>query len=499
LQRELTPVEDRSSFRAMFIGPVGSTPQYAHHYSGKMEQIIMEVPEMDRTFRRSGDGNRAFIFATMKPWEERERSAQEVIAELREKFRDEITGGQATPIAPRPFGQRGGGSGVQMVLQGSDFDQLQKLGGEMLTAMRDSAIFYQPRLDPSPTKPQLDVRIDRAKAADLSVPISDVASTLETLFGGKRVTTFQRGSQEYDVVVQVADQDRTSPSDLSRVYVKSTTGQLIQLTNLVQADESVVPENYPHFARLRAVTVSAQLAGDATIGDGVDFLKSEAARVLPAGYTYAWDGETREYVESASDTWMLFALALVFTFLILAAQFESWIHPITIFSGIILALSGGVIVLYCTRFWGPAMTDNLYSRFGLIMLIGLVAKNGILIVEFANELQLEGRTAFQAAYEAAILRFRPILMTAIATILGAVPIAFATGAGAETHNPMGIVIVGGLSIATFLTLFVVPICYILVDRMCTRVTGNSSAHGLRKAQQIERETMDLPEPVVAGK
>lgn len=499
LQRELTPVEDRSSFRAMFIGPVGSTPQYAHYYSGKMEQIITDVPEMDRTFRRSGDGNRAFIFATMKPWEDRDRSAQEVIAELRAKFREEITGGQATPIAPRPFGQRGGGSGVQMVLQGSDFDQLQKLGGEMLTAMRGSPIFYQPRLDPSPTKPQLDVRIDRAKAADLSVPISDVASTLETLFGGKRVTTFQRGSQEYDVVVQVSDQDRTSPSDLSRVYVKSTTGQLIQLTNLVQADESVVPENYPHFARLRAVTVSAQLAGDATIGDGVDFLKSEAGRVLPAGYTYAWDGETREYVESASDTWMLFALALVFTFLILAAQFESWIHPITIFSGIILALSGGVIVLYCTRFWGPAMTDNLYSRFGLIMLIGLVAKNGILIVEFANELQLEGRTAFQAAYEAAILRFRPILMTAIATILGAVPIAFATGAGAETRNPMGIVIVGGLSIATFLTLFVVPICYILVDKMCTRVTGNSSAHGLRKAQQIERETMNLPEPVEAGK
>ena len=499
LQRELTPLEDRSSFRASFIAPVGSTPQYAHYYSGKMEQIILKVPEMAITFRRSGDGNRAFIFATLKPWEERERKTQDVIAELREKFRNEITGGQAFPIAPRPFGQRGGGSGVQVVLQGSDFDQLQKYAGQMLESMRASPMFYQPRLDPSPTKPQLEVRIDRAKAADLNVPISEIAATLETLFGGKRVTTFQRGSQEYDVIVQVADEDRTSPSDLSRVYVKATTGQLIQLTNLVQANESVVPENYPHFARIRAVTVSAQLAGDATIGDGVDFLRKEAGRVLPAGYTYAWDGETREFVESASDTWMLFVLALVFTFLILAAQFESWIHPLTIFTGIILALSGGVTVLYCTRFWGPAMTDNLYSRFGLIMLIGLVAKNGILIVEFANHLQLEGRTAFQAAYEAAILRFRPILMTAIATILGAVPIAFATGAGAETRNPMGIVIVGGLSIATFLTLFVVPICYVLVDRLCVRVTGHSSAYGLKKAQQIERETMDVPEPVVMAK
>jgi multidrug efflux pump len=499
LQRELTPLEDRSMFRASFIGPVGSTPEYGHYYTGKMEKIILDVPEMDRTFRRSGDSNRGFIFATLKPWEERERSAQEIIEELREKFRTEITGGQAFPIAPRPLGQRGGGSGVQLVLQGSDFNQLQQIGEQMLTAMRASAVFYQPRLDPSPTKPQLEVRIDRAKAADLNVPISEIAATLETLFGGKRVTTFQRGSQEYDVIVQVADEDRTTPSDLSRVYVKSTDGHLIQLTNLVQADESVVPENYPHFARLRSVTVSAQLSGDATIGDGVDFLRAEADRVLPAGYTYAWDGETREYVESASDTWMLFSLALVFTFLVLAAQFESWIHPITIFSGIILALAGGIIVLYCTRFWGPAMTDNLYSRFGLIMLIGLVSKNGILIVEFANQLQLQGRNAFDAAYESAILRFRPILMTAIATILGAVPIAFAHGAGAETRNPMGIVIVGGLSIATVLTLFVVPVFYVLVDRAAVKLTGNSSAQGLRKAQQIEQETAHADEPEVMAK
>lgn len=488
LQRELTPLEDRSMFRAQFIGPVGSTPQYGHYYAGRMEQMILDIPEMERTFRRSGDNNRAFIFATLKPWEERERKAQDIIAELRRKFQLEITGGQATPIAPRPFGQRGGGSGVQMVLQGSDFDQLQNLGQQMLARMRETDMFFQPRLDPSPTKPQLEVRIDREKAADLNVPVSEIASTLETLFGGKQVTTFQRGAQEFDVIVQVADQDRMTPADLSRVYVKSANGQLIQLTNLVRADENVVPENYPHFARLRAVTVSAQLGGTATIGDAVDFLRENAEEILPAGYTYAWDGETREYVESASDTWMLFVLALVFTFLVLAAQFESWLHPLTIFTGIILALAGGVIVLYCTRFWGPGMTDNLYSRFGLIMLIGLVAKNGILIVEFANQLQLEGKDALTAAYESAILRFRPILMTAIATILGAVPIAFASGAGAETRNPMGIVIVGGLSIATFLTLFVVPIVYVLVDRFCVKVTGHSSAHGLQKAHEIERET-----------
>jgi multidrug efflux pump len=194
---------------------------------------------------------------------------------------------------------------------------------------------------------------------------------------------------------------------------------------------------------------------------------------------------------------MLFGLALLFTFLVLAAQFESWIHPITIFTGIILAVSGGLVVLYCTRFFGPALTDNIFSRFGLIMLIGMVAKNGILVVEFANQLQVEGKNAFDAAYQASTIRFRPILMTSISTVLGAVPIAFAAGAGAETRNPMGIVVVGGLSIATVLTLFVVPIVYVLMDRLCVKFTGHSSAHGLIRAAEIERETVAaaVAEPV----
>jgi multidrug efflux pump len=320
------------------------------------------------------------------------------------------------------------------------------------------------------------------------VPLATIASTLESLLGGRRVTQFQRGNQQYDVIVQVEDASRVTPNDLARIYVKSLDGHLVQLSNLVDTSESAVPENYPHFNRLRAVTVSAQIAAGFTLGDGVDFLQERAGPLMPAGYAYAWDGETRDFVESGSDTLMLFGLALLFTFLILAAQFESWIHPVTIFTGVVLALAGGLLVLYCTRFWGTAMTDNLFSRFGLIMLIGLVAKNGILIVEFANQLQVEGKNAFDAAYGAAVLRFRPILMTAISTILGAMPIAFATGAGAETRNPMGIVIVGGLGIATVLTLFVIPICYILLDRLCVRVTGHSSAHGLRQAAEIERET-----------
>jgi len=491
LQRELTPLEDRGSFRVNFIPPVGSTPHYMQTYSYEIEQELLKIPEMDRTFHRTGSGGRAFMFATLKLWEERERTTQDVSREFSARLREISTGGQAFVSPSRPLGGRRGGSDIEMVLQGSDFAELQRLGEKFVAVLRIDPRFAQPRIDPSPTKPQLEVRIDRARAADLGVPVADIASTLETLLGSRRVTQFQRGNQQYDVVVQVEDADRSSPSDLTRLYVRSAGGQLVQLGSLVQIDENAVPENYPHFNRLRSVTIGAQLAPDVTVGDAVAFLSTQAADILPSGYTYAWDGEAREYVESSGDTYMLFGLALLFTFLILAAQFESWIHPLTIYTGVAIALAGGLFVLYCTRFWGPAMTDNLFSRFGLIMLIGLVAKNGILIVEFANQLQVSGKNAFDAAFESATLRLRPILMTSIATILGAVPIAFASGAGAETRNPMGIVVVGGLAIATFLTLFVIPICYVLMDAQCQRFTGKSSAHGLQRADEIERETRQL--------
>jgi len=495
LQRELTPIEDRGIFTANLTAPIGATPEYLRAYSYDMEQMILRIPEIDRTFHRTGDGGRAFVFATLKPWEERERKTQEIVADMRLKFQQEVTGGQAIASPVRPFGRgpRGGSSGVALVLLGSDFNELQRLGADMLTAMRESGQFIQPRVDPSPSKPQLDVNIDRAKAADLKVPVSAIASTLESLLGGRRVTEFQRGNQQYYVMVQVTDENRATPSDLARLYVRSTDGVLVQLSNVVTWSENTVPESYPHFNRLRAVTITAQMAEGKTIGDGVVFMENLAREKLPSGYTYAWDGETREFVESGNDTIILFALALLFTFLILAAQFESWIHPVTIFTGVAIAIAGGLLVLYCTRFWGVPMTDNLFSRFGLIMLIGLVAKNGILIVEFANQLQVEkGIAAAEAAFEAATIRFRPIIMTSISTVLGAVPIAFAQGAGAETRNPMGIVVVGGLTLSTVITLYVIPIVYVLMDRLCVKVTGKSSAHGLKKAAEIERETASLP-------
>jgi len=308
------------------------------------------------------------------------------------------------------------------------------------------------------------------------------------MLGSRRVTNFQRGDQQYYVILQVEDAKRVTPADMARLYVRSASGNLVQLSNLVSWSENTVPENYPHFNRLRSVTLSAQLTDGVTIGQAIEELSRIAREKLPDGYGFTWDGESRQFLEGASDTFALFGLALLFTFLILAAQFESWIHPLTIFSGVVLALAGGAIVLYCTRFWTYPMTDNLFSRFGLIMLIGLVAKNGILIVEFANQLQVQkGLAAAEAAFESATIRFRPILMTSIATVLGASPIAFSGGAGAEVRNPLGIVVVGGLSIATVLTLFVVPILYILLDRVCVKLTGRSSAYGLKRAAEIETE------------
>jgi multidrug efflux pump len=376
---------------------------------------------------------------------------------------------------------------VQLVLQGPDYASLRAVAERFATELQDSAVLGQIRVEPQANKPQLDVRIDRARAADLGVPVAEIATTLETLFGGRQVTRFRRGAEEYDVIVQVAEEARRQPGDLAAVHVRSARGDPVPLAALVEVREAVVPEGFPHLDRQRSLTISGQLAPGRTQGDGVAEFEAVAARVLPPEMRTAWEGETREFVESSGDAWVLFGLALLFAFLVLAAQFESWLHPVTIFSGVVMAIAGGVLVLYLSRFWGAPMTDNLFSRFGLIMLIGLVAKNGILIVEFANQLQIEGRDAGRAAYEAATLRFRPILMTSISTILGALPLALATGAGAEARNPLGLVIVGGLGLSTLITLFVIPMVYQWMDAACVRLTGHGSARGLRRAEEIGRE------------
>lgn len=494
LQRELTPEEDRGRFISIFNGPLGSHPDYSVQYVQRMAGVIERQPELDRFFSATalarggpGVGNTGLIFATLKPWEDRERSTQEVIAEINAGYKEEVTGGLSFAILRSPLAGGRLGEGFELILQGTDFDKLQEYGQAVIGEMRESGIFEGPRAEPRIDKPEIGVDIDRARAADLDVPVARVSTTLESLFGGRRVTQYQQEGRQYDVILQVEDVSRLTPSDLGRVYVRSDGGGLVQLSNLVTTREQITPEEYPHFNRLRSITIKARLTEGNTIGDGVDFIRTIADDVLPEGYSYNWDGEAREFVESADDTLMLFALGLLFTFLILAAQFESWVHPVTIYTGVALALAGGVITLYVSRYWGMPMTNNLFAQFGLILLIGLIAKNGILIVEFANQLQLEGKSAYDAILEGTTLRFRPILMTSISTIGGTLPLALATGAGAETRQPLGIVIVGGMTLATVLTLFVVPVFYLLFDGIVRRITGHSSAHGLRRASRVEAE------------
>ncbi|TVR51130.1 MAG: efflux RND transporter permease subunit [Puniceicoccaceae bacterium] len=492
LQRELVPTEDRGILISFFRGPLGATPDYTRHYIIKMEEIVADIPEVERNFSISavafgtpGVGNQGLMFTALSHWEDRDRSTQQIIGELAGRYAAEITGGLAFPIPIRPLG--GGGGDFRFILTGQDFGELQQVGASMLDRMRESGLFNQPRVDPSPSKPQLDVRVDRRRAADLNVPVSVVATTLETLFGGREVTQFRQGNDQFDVVIQVDDARRASPEDLTRLYVRSTDGALIQLSNLVTYDETVIPENYPHFNRFRSVALVTQLAPGVSVGDGVAFLEELAQEILPPGMGYDWDGEAREYLEGVQATFFLFGFALVFTFLVLAAQFESWVHPVSIYSGVMMAISAGIIVLYLTQFTANPVTDNLFSRFGLIMLIGLVAKNGILIVEFANQLRVRGRDAYGAVTEAAALRFRPILMTAISTVFGILPLALATGAGAETRNALGIVVVGGLSVATFFSLFAVPVFYYALDRAVVALTGKSSARGLIRAREVEEQ------------
>jgi multidrug efflux pump len=494
LQRELIPPSDRGSFISIFSGPLGSHPDYTAAYVAEMSKIMAEQPEVNRYFSATalgrgapGAGSEGLLFSTLQPWEERSVSTQDVMARVSQAYAEKVTGGMAFAIMPDPLSSRNFGESFQLVLQGSDFDKLQELGAQYTGMMRASGLFVGPRVEPRTDKPQLNVNIARSRAADLRVPVSTIATTMETLFGGRQVTQFKRGGRQYEVIMQVEDNERLTPADLGRVYVRSNRDELVQLSNVVTTDESITPQEYPHFDRLRAITIKARFAPGVTIGDAVGYVERTAPDLLPEGYSFTWDGEAREYVESANDTWQLFAFGLLFTFLILAAQFESWVHPVTIYTGVALALTAGVITLWASRFWGPALTNNLFAQFGLILLIGLIAKNGILIVEFANQLQLEGKSARDAIWEATTLRFRPILMTSISTIGGTIPLALATGAGAESRNPLGLVVTGGMAVSTVLVLFVVPVFYLVFDWIVQKLTGHSSAEGLRRSERVDDE------------
>jgi multidrug efflux pump len=320
-------------------------------------------------------------------------------------------------------------------------------------------------------KPELRVRVDRNKAADLGVSVRDIATTLQVLFGGQDVTRFKRGGEQYDVIVQLARDSRDTPQSLGNVYLRSgnnTGGEspLVQLHNLVEAQATVGPSRISHYNRMRSAIIGANLAPGVTLDEALDEIDRVAAETLPPSFTTALAGESKEFRESQLNLGFTFGLALLFVYMVLAAQYESFIHPFTILLAVPLAVLGAMITLAAAN-----MSLNLFSVIGLIILIGLSTKNSILLVDFANQLRARGLSIFDATIQAGAVRLRPILMTAITTIFGALPIALAWGAGSQSRRPLGMAVVGGMAVATVLTLFVVPVAHTLMLQLAEKLRG----------------------------
>jgi multidrug efflux pump len=368
-----------------------------------------------------------------------------------------LAGVLAFPINPPSLGQSFRSLPVQFVIQADSYQRLEKLVNGFMAKVRDNPGLQKLDSDLKLNKPQLVVRIDRDKLADVGVRVEDVGRTLETLLGGRQVTRFKQEGEQYDVIVELADKDRTRPNDLTAIFVRGRDGKLIQLSNLVRVEETVAPKELNHFNRMRAAIISADLAPGYSLGEALNFMEQSAHETLNNNAQVTLDGQSREFRESGAELWFTFGLALVFIYLVLAAQFESFTGPFAIMFTVPLAILGAVLALDYT-----GSTLNVYSKIGLVMLVGLITKHGILIVEFANQLQEKGYTVRDAVVEAAGLRLRPILMTTAAMVLGATPLALATGAGAQSRQPIGWVIVGGLLLGTFLTLFVIPSAYTLI-------------------------------------
>jgi len=461
LTEELAPLEDRGLIIGIGIAPEGATIENTDASMRRIEGFMAEVPEQARYFMVIGfpTVSQAVSFLGLTDWEDRERSSFEIAQELGGKMFS-VPGVLAFPITPPSLGGSGITSNpIEMVLQTTEsYEELQRITDAVLARMRENPNLVNLDTDLKLNKPELKLTVDRDKAADLGVPVETIGRTLETMLGGRQVTRFKRGSEQYDVIVQVADVERNNPRDITSIYVRGADGAMIQLSNLVSVRESVAPRELNHFDKLRAVTISAGLGPGYSLGDALAYVQDVVREVAPE-VQIDFKGESREFFQSSSSLFFVFALALGFIYLVLAAQFESFIDPFTIMVSVPLAIAGALLALYLT---GGSL--NIYSKIGLVTLVGLITKHGILIVEFANQLRDRGRETRDAVIEAATLRLRPILMTTGAMVLGAVPLAFASGAGAESRWQIGWVIVGGMTVGTMLTLFVVPTVYTLFAR-----------------------------------
>lgn len=492
LPSELAPTEDRGSFMLSMEGPEGAGYDYTVGQMKKVEAILGQETGPDKSILRAnprvpgGWGaseemhtGRAMIF--LQPWDKREQSTVQLAAELEKKFSG-LTGVKVRTMAGGGL-VRSRGQPFQLVLGGPDYKELAGWRDIMLAKMAENPGFVGPDSDYKETRPQMRVVIDRARAADLGVSATEIGKALETMMGGRRVTTFVDNGEEYDVKLQAERKGRDSVAALDALQVRGRGGALVPLSNLVTLKEIAEPGTLNRFNRLRSITLSARLAEGYPLGDAVAWAQQTARDSLPDYAQISWKGESRELQQSGSEVLITFALALLIVYLALAAQFESFLHPLVIMLTVPLGVLGALIGLWVTH-----GTVNLFSQIGIVMLVGLAAKNGILIVEFANQLRDEGRSIHEAIVEAASIRLRPILMTSIATVMGAVPLVIFGGPGAASRATIGVVVVFGVSFSTLLSLFVVPAFYALLAKY-TR-SPEELAHKL--------DTLDAETPQVGG-
>lgn len=463
-KQELAPLEDRGVVLINISGPDGATLAYTQRYAEAIESIGQTYPEFDRIFSSLGNPSVAQgnVFFRAVPWEERERSTQELAREIAPKIAG-LPGVSAFPITPPSLGQGFRQRPINFVVVTSDsYENLSKVMRRFEDELDKQPGFVQVSTDLRLNKPEIRMDVDRERAADAGVNVDAIARTVETLLGGRSVTRYQRGGEQFDVVVQIDSAQRSAPDDIERVFVRGRGDVMVPLASLVNIREVVVPRDLNHFAQRRSASITANLAPSLALGEALDIMDGIAKEILPPGYTTDLNGQSREFKNASGSLALVFVLSLLFIYLVLAAQFESFVDPFIILLSVPLSMLGALLALKLT-----GGTLNVYSQIGLITLVGLITKHGILIVEFANQLRAQGLGVREAVEQSAALRLRPILMTTGAMVLGAIPLALASGAGAESRQQIGWVIVGGMSVGTLLTVFVVPTMYTLLSRRQT--------------------------------
>ncbi len=483
LDKEFLPEEDRGMFLCFVVTPEGSTAEYTDRMMRQMEGLLEQVPEIRSRgvivappFGGPGAANQGIAFVRLHP--ERQRSVQDLVNGpdgLRMQLIAGVEGALVIPNIPKPI-SRGFGAPFSLVLQNDDLDQLNATAQRVANQLRTNGFLVNVRSSFEVTKPELRIEIDRNRAAALGVSIADISRTLQILFGGLDLSRIKVGGKQYDVIAQLDRYSRLTPRDLERVYVRNNRGALIQLNSVVSYHTGAAPNAIEHYNRLRSATLTATPVG-VTLGTAIERGEAMLAQALPPGTLHAWSGESRDLLEAQAQFWWILGLAIVIVYMVLASQFESLVHPFTVMLALPLAGVGAFGLLWLLGWGGragwlppiPAMNFNLYSQVGVVLLVGLVTKNSILLVEFANQQRTRVRDAREAMVRAGLVRLRPILMTSFSTIAGILPIAIGFGAGAESRRPMGVAVVGGMITSTFLTLFIIPVVYTVFSDFSDRV------------------------------